>query len=51
MDMKIVFRAQDEAHVEKLEIFPHQDAPEGYYNSRAEALENWKPAKKKSDKE
>lgn len=49
--MRIVFKAQDESHVEKLEIQPHHEVPEGYYDTREEALENWKEPKKKSGKE
>lgn len=49
--MVLIFKAQDAEHVEKQEIYPHQEIPEGFYTSREEALENWKKPAKKSGKE
>ena len=39
--MKAIFKAQDAAHTEKAFVHPHESAPDGWYETRAEALANW----------
>jgi len=43
--MKKIFRAQDEAHVEKRFIEDFQQVPIGWYTTRGEALDAWQDQK------
>lgn len=41
--LKLIFKAQDEAHVEKMALKLHDPVPEGWHLSREEALAAWAP--------